>query len=171
MRTTSRSTHCASRLHGPFVCAALLAVALGFANGHLRAQAQYDPTKVPSFEGIWDGTTRAHPVNSETQPWGKDNFPELNERANEYYQTGVERAADLAARSKETVSDLAARSKETVNELTSRGKETVADLTERSKELVNRQKSQIQAALEAGKQGYLEAKQSDQSKAAFEENV
>ena len=84
MRTTSRSTHCASRLHGPFVCAALLAVALGFANGHLRAQAQYDPTKVPNFEGIWDGTTRAHPVNSETQPWGKDNFPELNERAKAY---------------------------------------------------------------------------------------
>lgn len=90
----------------------------------------------------------------------RDTTREINERANEVYQTSVERAAELAARSKEAVSDLSNRSKD-----------TVADLTERSKELVNRQKSQIQAALEAGKQGYLDAKQSDQAKAAFDDNV
>lgn len=90
----------------------------------------------------------------------RDATREINERATEAYQTGVERAADLAARSKDAV-----------NELSTRSKETVADLTERSKELVNRQKSQIQAALEAGKQGYLDAKQSDQAKAAFDDNV
>jgi hypothetical protein len=39
---------------------------------------------VPNLEGIWDGTPRARPVNSETVPWGKDNFPVLNERALAY---------------------------------------------------------------------------------------
>jgi gas vesicle protein len=90
----------------------------------------------------------------------RDTTRELNERANELYQTGVERASDLAARSREAV-----------NELNTRSRETVSEITERGKELVNRQKSQIQAALEAGKQGYLEAKQSDQAKAAFEDNA
>jgi gas vesicle protein len=79
----------------------------------------------------------------------RDASRELNERANEAYQTSVERAAELAARSKEAVSEL----------------------SNRSKDLVSRQKSQIQAALEAGKQGYMEAKQSDQAKAAFDDNV
>ena len=90
----------------------------------------------------------------------RDTSRELGERANEYYQTGVERASDLANRSREAVSDIANRSREGVSEL-----------TERSKDLLSRQKSQIAAALEAGKQGYLEAKQSDQSKAAFDDNV
>ena len=84
MRTTSRSIHGASRVIAAASCATLLAVALGFTSSRLGAQAQYDPTKIPNLEGIWDGTTRAHPVNSENQPWGKDNFPELNERAKAY---------------------------------------------------------------------------------------
>lgn len=88
----------------------------------------------------------------------RDTSRELSERANEYYQTGVERASDLAARGKEAVSELSAR-----------GKDSVSELTERGKELLNRQKSQFTAAIEAGKQGYLEAKQSDQAKAAFED--
>src|SRR6185295_3920094 len=90
----------------------------------------------------------------------RDTGRDLGERANEYYQTGVERASDLANRSREAVSDL-----------TNRGRDSVSDLTERGKDLLNRQKSQIAAALEAGKQGYMEAKQSDQSKAAFDDNV
>jgi gas vesicle protein len=48
--------------------------------------------------------------------------------------------------------------------LTARGKEVVSDLTDRGKELINRQKSQFAAAIEAGKQGYHEAKRSDQGK-------
>jgi gas vesicle protein len=90
----------------------------------------------------------------------RDTGRELGERANEYYQTGVERASDLANRGRGAVSDLANRSRE-----------SVSDLTERGRDLLNRQKSQIAAALEAGKQGYMEAKQSDQSKAAFDDNV
>jgi gas vesicle protein len=90
----------------------------------------------------------------------RDTGREVGERANEYYQTGVERASDLANRSREAVSDL-----------TNRSRESVSDLTERGRDLLNRQKSQIAAALEAGKQGYMDAKQSDQSKAAFDDNV
>jgi len=90
----------------------------------------------------------------------RDTGREFGERAGEYYQTGVERASDLANRSREAVSDL-----------TNRSRDSVSDLTERGRDLLNRQKSQIAAALEAGKQGYLDAKQSDQSKAAFDDNV
>jgi len=45
-------------------------------------------------------------------------------------------------------------------------------LTDRGKDLINRQKSQFAAAIEAGKQGYREAKQADQGKvsAAVEES-
>lgn len=70
----------------------------------------------------------------------RDTGGKLGDRAGEYYQTGVERASDLAAR---------------------------------GKEVVGRQKSQISSAIEAGKQGYREAKQQDQNKAgaaAFEES-
>ena len=81
--------------------------------------------------------------------YARDTGREVGERATEYYQTGVERAADLGTR----------------------GKEAVSDLTDRGKDLINRQKAQFAAAIEAGKQGYREAKQSDQGKvsAAVEE--
>ena len=79
----------------------------------------------------------------------RDTSRDLTEKANEYYQTGVERA----------------------NDLTSRSKEAVGDLTDRGKDLINRQKAQVAAAIEAGKQGYREAKKADQTKvnAAVEE--
>ena len=70
----------------------------------------------------------------------RDTGRQVGERASEYYQTGVERASDLAARGKEAV---------------------------------GRQKSQISSAIEAGKQGYREAKQQDRegkASAAFEES-
>jgi len=80
----------------------------------------------------------------------RDTGREIGERATEYYQTGVERASDLSTR----------------------GKDAVSDLTDRGKDLINRQKAQFAAALEAGKQGYREAKQADQGKvsAAIEES-
>jgi gas vesicle protein len=57
--------------------------------------------------------------------------------------------------------------------LTARGKEAVSDLTDRGKELINRQKAQLTAAIEAGKQGYREAKRSDRGKvsAVVEESM
>ena len=62
---------------------------------------------------------------------------------------------------------------ELASDLTARGRETVSDLTDRGKELINRQKAQLTAGIEAGKQGYREAKQYDQGKvgAAVEETV
>src|SRR5262249_41790663 len=80
----------------------------------------------------------------------RDTGREISERASDYYQTGVERASDM----------------------TSRGKEAVSELTDRGKDLINRQKSQFAAAIEAGKQGYREAKQADPGKgsAAVEES-
>lgn len=84
---------------------------------------------------------------------------ELGGKASEIYQTGVERAQDLAARSRDGVS-----------EITSRGREAVEDLTSRGKEIIERQKSQLTAAIDAGKQGYREAKRADKASAAFEES-
>ncbi|MFN0109068.1 MAG: YtxH domain-containing protein [Blastocatellia bacterium] len=82
--------------------------------------------------------------------YARDTGRDVGERAQEYYQTSVERAADL----------------------TSRSREAVTDLTQRGKDLVTNQKAQFAAAIEAGKQGYREAKQADQgrSSAAVEES-
>jgi gas vesicle protein len=74
--------------------------------------------------------------------YARDTGRDLGERASEYYQTGVERAS----------------------EATARGKDAVSELTDRGKEVVTRQKAQFAAAIEAGKQGYREAKQADQAK-------
>jgi gas vesicle protein len=81
----------------------------------------------------------------------RDTGRQVGERASDYYQTGLERASEMAARSRETINDL----------------------TERGKDAVARQKSSIAAAIEAGKQGYREAKESDlaaKASAAFDEN-
>src|SRR6185436_675898 len=61
-------------------------IAFTGAKGFLAVQAQAPAAsaQIPNLAGIWDGTTRARPVNSETIPWGKDNFPVLNERALAY---------------------------------------------------------------------------------------
>ena len=82
--------------------------------------------------------------------YARDTGRDFGERAQEYYQTGVDRASDL----------------------TSRSREAVTDLTQRGKDLINSQKAQFTAAIEAGKQGYREAKQADQgrSSAAVEES-
>ncbi|MFN0086365.1 MAG: YtxH domain-containing protein [Blastocatellia bacterium] len=74
--------------------------------------------------------------------YARDTGRDVGERATEYYQTGVERASEIGTRSKDTVNEL----------------------TERGKDLINRQKAQFSAAIEAGKQGYREAKQTDQGK-------
>jgi len=43
-----------------------------------------DSLTIPNLTGIWDGGGRARPVNSETVPWGGENYPKLNERALAY---------------------------------------------------------------------------------------
>jgi gas vesicle protein len=84
----------------------------------------------------------------------RDQARQIGERATEYYQASTEYASEVAERSKEAITEIA----------------------ERGKDLVNRQKASVAAALEAGKQGYREAKQNDIAKssaasgAAYEEN-
>ena len=82
--------------------------------------------------------------------YARDTGRDFGEKATDYYQTGVERAADISSRSKDAVTDL----------------------TQRGKDIITSQKAQFAAAIEAGKQGYREAKQSDQGKisAAVEES-
>ena len=61
-------------------------IAFAGATGFLavHAQAPASSAQIPNLAGIWDGSGRARPVNSETVPWGKDNFPVLNDRALAY---------------------------------------------------------------------------------------
>ncbi len=93
--------------------------------------------------------------------YARDTSREVSERAGDLYQTGVERASEVYQTGVERAADLGAR-----------GKDAVSDLTDRGKELINRQKSQVSAAIEAGKQGYRDAKKADQGKisAAVEES-
>ncbi|QQS46141.1 MAG: YtxH domain-containing protein [Acidobacteriota bacterium] len=81
--------------------------------------------------------------------YARDTGREFGDKATDYYHTGIDRASELGSRSKEAVSDL----------------------TDRGRDLVNRQKAQFAAAIEAGKQGYREAKETDRgSSAAVEES-
>lgn len=76
----------------PFGFAAAVGVAwaaLAAWSGATHAQAQAPAANapgstIPHLAGVWDGGTKARRVNSETVPWGKDNFPVLNERAKAY---------------------------------------------------------------------------------------
>jgi len=70
-------------------------VAFAGARGFLTIQAQAPAAsaQIPNLAGIWDGGGRARPVNSETVPWGKDNFPVLNERAQAYQKVFDEAVA------------------------------------------------------------------------------
>jgi gas vesicle protein len=56
---------------------------------------------------------------------------------------------------------------ERASDLIARGKGAVSDLTDRGKDLINRQKTQVTAAVEADTP-YREAKQSDQGKVSAE---
>lgn len=80
----------------------------------------------------------------------RDQARQVGERATEYYQAGTDYASDLAER----------------------GKEAITDVTERGKDIISRQKASVAAAIEAGKQGYREAKLGDTAKssAAYDEN-
>lgn len=68
--------------------AALLVVAIGGARVSVVAQTDTNPDEVavPDLAGIWDGSTRARPINGPNQPWTPQNFPVLNERALAYRQ-------------------------------------------------------------------------------------
>ncbi len=104
-------------------------------------------------------------VTKRSADQARDQARQVGERATEYYQASAEYATDLAERSKDAITDAAERSRE-----------AITDVTERGKDLINRQKASVAAALEAGKQGYREAKLNDIAKsgaasgAAYDEN-
>jgi len=72
--------------------AVLLAVAAVQTSVGLSAQAG-QAGRIPDLAGIWDGGARARPPNSESVPWGKANFPDLNERARAYQKVFDEAVA------------------------------------------------------------------------------
>jgi hypothetical protein len=76
METNSAAFMC--RRLAAALAVSLLAVAMAHPRLHAQSRA------IPDLSGIWDSTGRAHPANSERVPWGKDNFPELNERGLAY---------------------------------------------------------------------------------------
>jgi hypothetical protein len=71
----------------------LLVAMTGPVRSGVYAQAPAAVSAVPDLAGVWDGGGRARPVNSETVPWGKNNFPDLNERARAYQKVFDEAVA------------------------------------------------------------------------------
>ncbi len=80
---------------GALACAALLATTLGSAEqvqaptpAPVARPAGATPppivSRFPDIAGMWNGGTRARPMNSENFPWTKTNFPVLNERGQAY---------------------------------------------------------------------------------------
>lgn len=71
--------------YGAVVCVALAAAIQNRPSSTVAAQAAAPtPDDVPNLSGVWDGGAKVRRVNSETVPWGKDNYPVLNERALAY---------------------------------------------------------------------------------------
>jgi hypothetical protein len=94
MNSTSRRGRSA-RIGTSAACALCLALLAGDRRPALEAQApQSTPAaaaadrpaaaKAPDLAGIWNGYQTVRPINSATAPWGKDNFPVLNERGLAY---------------------------------------------------------------------------------------
>ena len=87
------------RTVGALACTAMLATAMGSAQ---QAQAPATPagqappaavSRFPDLAGMWNGGTRARPMNSEHFPWTKANFPVLNERGQAYMKAFDEAVA------------------------------------------------------------------------------
>ena len=64
--------------------AALFAVTSMADGACARLAAQDEEVVVPDLAGIWDGSTRARPINGPNVPWTRENFPVLNERGLAY---------------------------------------------------------------------------------------
>ncbi len=73
------------------VCAVIFSAAMSYSVPSLNAQSI--DSHIPDLAGTWNGGFSARPVNSETVPWGEDNFPMLNERALAYQQVWEETMA------------------------------------------------------------------------------
>ena len=94
----------------------------------------------------------------------------LGERAGELYETGRDRAVDAYGTAKERVGEAYGSAKEKIGEAYGSAKERVSQGTEGIAEVASRQKEQLAAAFEAGKQAYREEKRKtgDVARAAVE---
>lgn len=82
----------------------------------------------------------------------KEVAEQLQERAGEYYEVSRDKASEFYATAKEKG-----------NELVEKAKDTAEDLTEKAKGAAARTTNPISAALEAGKEAYLEEKRRTES--------
>src|SRR5262249_20666997 len=94
----------------------------------------------------------------------------LSERAGGLYETGRERAVDAYGHARERAVDVYGTTKERIGEAYGSAKERVSHGTESVAEMASRQKEQLSAAFEAGKQAYREEKRKtgDVARAAVE---
>lgn len=82
----------------------------------------------------------------------------IGERAGEYYEEGRSRAVEAYGTAREKVGDVYGTARERVTDVYGSARERVAHGAEAVSEVAVRQKDQIAAAIEAGKQAYLEEK-------------
>lgn len=87
-----------------------------------------------------------------------DSARRLGERAGEYYEEGRSRAVDAYGTAREKVGEAYGTAREKVSEVYGTAREKVSHSAEAVSEVATRQKDQITAAIEAGKQAYLEEK-------------
>ena len=86
---------------GALALAALLATTMGVggqapaapAAPAARVAPAAPVSRFPDLAGMWNGNTRARPMNSENYPWTKANFPVLNERGLAYMKAFDEAVA------------------------------------------------------------------------------
>ncbi len=83
---------------------------------------------------------------------GRETATQLQERAGEYYEVSREKASELYATAQERAT-----------ELVEKAKDTAGDLSEKAKGAAARTTNPISAALEAGKEAYIEEKRRTES--------
>ena len=86
------------------------------------------------------------------------------ERAEEYYEVGREKASEYVQAAQDKAGELKHAAQEKAGEL----KERAGELTEKAKEAVANTKNPFSAAIEAGKEAYVEEKRRTESKAITE---
>ena len=94
----------------------------------------------------------------------------LGERAGEYYETGRAQAVEAYGTAREKVGEVYGTAREKVGEAYGAAREKISKGAEAVTDVASRQKDQIAAAIEAGKQAYNEEKRKigDSARAAVE---
>jgi gas vesicle protein len=83
---------------------------------------------------------------------------QIGSRAGELYDAGRDRAVETYGTARDKVSEVVGTAREKVGEVYDSAREKVAQSADVVTDVASRQKEQIAAAIEAGKQAYLEEK-------------